>query len=180
MKVREYVNLKVSLNDRGYYNEIQWAQDIKPCSTSDHFAFEAIWVIISAGLKNQVARKIEKKLFMSLEAGQSVLVSIGHKGKAKAIDYVLNNKTHLYEQFQNAENKTDFLETLPWIGPITKYHLAKNLGVDTCKPDRHLSRIAAKYNSDPFTFCKELSRKTGDKIAVVDQVLWRAANLGLI
>ena len=180
MEIKEYLKLKNQVCIAGYEHEITWAHNLESCKSADSFAFEAAWVIISAGLKNQVAERINEKFYMALAAGESALVSIGHKGKAQAIDHILTNRYELFKQFQEADNKIDFLQTLPWIGPIIKYHLAKNLGIDTCKPDRHLVRIAGAHDTDPFTLCKELSRKTGDKIAVVDMVLWRAANLGFV
>ena len=73
-----------------------------------------------------------------------------------------------------------YLESIPWIGGITKYHLAKNLGFDCCKPDRHLVRISKEYNTSPEELCKRISEATGDRVATVDLVIWRVANLGLI
>jgi len=35
------------------------------------------------------------------------------------------------------------LRSFPYIGGVTAFHLAKNLGADLAKPDRHLSRLAA-------------------------------------
>ena len=58
--------------------------------------------------------------------------------------------------------------------------LAKNLGVDCVKPDRHLVRIAKMYNTNPFDMCQKLSDLTGDSLNTVDTVIWRAANLRMI
>ena len=73
------------------------------------------------------------------------------------------------------------METLPWIGPITKYHLARNLGIDVAKPDRHLVRLAKRFGYNESTgvqqMCEELAERTRDRIGVVDVVLWRYANL---
>jgi hypothetical protein len=73
-----------------------------------------------------------------------------------------------------------WLRKLPWIGKITAYHMAKNLGVDCCKPDRHLVRLAQVIDSEPETLCHDLAAATGDRVATVDTVLWRAANLGWV
>jgi hypothetical protein len=79
-----------------------------------------------------------------------------------------------------AADKLSFFESLPWIGPITKYHLAKNFGVECCKPDRHLVRIARQYDMTPDELCRKLAEETGNSVNTVDTVLWRAANLGFI
>jgi hypothetical protein len=34
------------------------------------------------------------------------------------------------------------LQSLPYIGPVTCYHLAKNIGLQVAKPDHHLTRLA--------------------------------------
>jgi len=180
MKIEIFRKIEKAVIRSGYGNELVWAAVIRLCPDADTFAFEASWVIISSGIKNQVARKIELRFSAGLKKGQSALVTIGHKGKAQAIDYIITNRARLFREYQNADDKIAFLETLPWVGPTTKYHLAKNLGIDTCKPDRHLIRIAAKYNTDPFTLCKDLAIQTGKRIAYIDSALWRAANLGLI
>jgi len=66
------------------------------------------------------------------------------------------------------------LRCLPYIGEITSYHLAKNLGADVAKPDRHLVRFAASQGfSDVHTLCSAISQVSGDPLRVVDVVLWR-------
>jgi hypothetical protein len=73
------------------------------------------------------------------------------------------------------------LERIPFLGKITKYHAAKSLGFDCIKPDRHLVRIAKEHGYiDCNTMCNFISAETGDKVSLVDIVLWRAANLGMI
>ena len=67
---------------------------------------------------------------------------------------------------------------MPHIGPITKFHLARNLGLDYAKPDRHLVKIALAFGySNVQAFCREASELTGDKIGLVDLVFWRFAVL---
>jgi len=65
-----------------------------------------------------------------------------------------------------------------YIGPVTCFHLAKNLGVDVVKHDRHLVRYASYMGfRDATELCEMISRITGDRVAVVDLVLWRFATL---
>lgn len=67
---------------------------------------------------------------------------------------------------------------LKFIGPVTRYHLARNIGADVAKPDRHIIRIAIKYGY-PETpegvqdFAQRVSTLTGERVGVVDVVLWR-------
>lgn len=74
--------------------------------------------------------------------------------------------------------KVAYLRSLPWIGDITCWHLAKNYGHDVAKPDRHLVRIAG--DEGVHGLCARLARESGDRVATVDLVIWRAANLGMI
>jgi hypothetical protein len=66
------------------------------------------------------------------------------------------------------------LEALPFIGTVTKWHLAKNLGLDVAKPDRHLLRIAARFGYDDVQrMCHDICEFCGERISVADLVLWR-------
>ncbi|MBA7467119.1 hypothetical protein ES707_02315 [subsurface metagenome] len=71
-----------------------------------------------------------------------------------------------------------YLKSLPHIGDITKYHLARNLGLNYAKPDRHLVRISNLFeHTNVQELCKKLSILTDDPIGLVDLVLWRFATL---
>ena len=67
------------------------------------------------------------------------------------------------------------LEELPGIGRITKFHLAKNIGLaDTAKPDRWLERAARKCKAASVEELVDyLSEKFESSRHVVDVVLWR-------
>jgi len=180
MNVSLYLQLKKELIRRGYQDEIKWSENIKPCQNSLDFFCEYAWVVINSGMKNQVAQVIWDRVKAALAEGKSVYSAFKHQGKSKAIQYVWENQERLFEQYLDAEDKMAYLESIPWIGGITKYHLAKNLGFDCCKPDRHLVRISKEYNTSPEELCKRISEATGDRVATVDLVIWRVANLGLI
>lgn len=66
------------------------------------------------------------------------------------------------------------LQSLPYIGPITSWHLAKNLGLDVAKPDRHLVRVSESLGfRDADHLCRELAASTGNQTKVVDLIVWR-------
>jgi len=68
------------------------------------------------------------------------------------------------------------LQKIPFIGPVTAFHLAKNLGFPVAKPDRHLERLAITLGfADTHAMCQEISELSGDPVPVVDLVLWRYA-----
>lgn len=70
-------------------------------------------------------------------------------------------------------NDIDKLEKLPYIGPVTKYHLGRNIGLDCIKSDRHLVRLASMfgYNS-PEEMCEYLSGLYNERLGVIDVVLF--------
>lgn len=181
MQKDKYLSLKAKLIEFGYGHEIEWIANIQPCYSSLDFFEEAVWVILNSGMKEQIARQIWKRIKNAWEEGQPTSSAFGHKGKVAAIDFIRKNRQDIFDQYFGSAEPLEFLESLPFIGKITKYHLAKNLGIDCVKPDRHLVRLAAQYKfQDAFEFCRSISNDTGDKVSMVDMVLWRSANLGWI
>jgi hypothetical protein len=179
MDAATYRMLKEKVERSPYADDIRWAEDIHSPESSCAFALECIYVIINSGMKQQIARKIHEKALDAIVAGASVTTVFGHKGKAAAIDHIWKERDRLFDEYCASTDRLEFLESLPWVGPITKYHAAKNFGMDVVKPDRHLVRIAEKSGETPDAMCRRLSRETKDSVAVVDTVIWRAANMGL-
>jgi hypothetical protein len=61
---------------------------------------------------------------------------------------------------------------------VTTYHLAKNLGVDVVKCDRHLMRLAPILGfHSPEEMCAAIGHQVGEPVSVVDIVLWRYCTL---
>jgi len=163
---------------QGYAEEIEWQKNVKfENMTAGDLFLEYCWVVISSGMKNQVARLINERF----HDGFPNWKAIGHLGKRKGMQELWRTfPTHFdkLKQLTSDEARVNYLETLPWIGGITKYHLAKNLGMDVAKPDRHLIRVAAWYGyNDVQDLCIHLSQATGDRISVVDLIIWRYCNL---
>ncbi len=180
MTLQNYNSLVKQVMDAGYAEEIEWASNIKTCGNSVDFLCETCWVIINSGMKEQIARKIWERIQEAWSSGSDSSSVFKHCGKCDAMELVRNNHEKMFTKWEQSENKIEFLQSIPYIGKITVWHLAKNLGMDVCKPDRHLVRIAATYNTTPEKLCSDLSTATGDRIATVDTVIWRAANLGFI
>lgn len=180
MEAKQYMDIKQWLINEGYDGEIDWQTNLQPCKSAYDFHGETCWVILNSGMKEQIARQIWNKIKDAWASGIDIAEVFKHKGKVAAIKLVTETYEKLFENYQNAGNKIEYLKTIPFIGKITCYHLAKNLGHDCVKPDRHLVRIANDYNMTPDQLCEKISKETGDKKCVVDIVLWRAANLKAI
>ena len=191
-----YQLVKREVTTRGYNDEIAWqaAQNFEEISESDLLR-EAAWVILCSGFKESVIRKKFSYLslcFCDWQSAREILAckhacrdtalkSFGHKGK---IDAILQT-AELIEQSGFTQLKQDIkmsplesLKRLPYIGDITAWHLAKNLGIPVAKPDRHLVRLANIMGyHDVQRFCGDVAEISGDAIHVVDLVFWRYATL---
>lgn len=180
MNVKLFWELRQKIINAGYGEEIIWQESVTEPDTADEFMWQYIWVVISAGMKNQIARIIEQRIVEAYNNEQPIESVFRHKGKVVAIKNMIANHDDIFDDYLKTDNRLGFLKSLPYIGDITKYHLAKNLGEDIAKPDRHLVRIATKYKETPQTLCERLARETGYRIATIDLILWRAGNLGLV
>lgn len=168
-----------ALGDQGR-DDIEWSENISEPTHPDFFALEAIYVICNSGMKYAVARKIFEGVRGNLRAGLSASLAFGHKGKAAAIDTIWRDRAELLAGYLRAEDKVAFCGGLPWIGEITKWHLAKNFGADVAKPDVHLQRLADREGVTAQQLCERLAKATGYRIATVDTLLWRACASGII
>jgi len=154
--------------------DIGWSESCAPPSRPDHFALETVFVICNSGMQNKVARKIFEKVKAALLDGRSAHDEFGHAGKAGAIDDVWARRSELLEGYLAADDKIAFCRSIPWIGGITCYHLAKNFGAQVAKPDVHLQRLADRHGTTCQDLCEELARRTGFSVSTVDLILWRA------
>ena len=173
-----YFKIKNEIIEKGHLNEIEWYNNIPNLKELDKTFFfrEYVWVVINSGMKNQVAEKIFKNFW--IDNINFNFDAIRHPNKNKAIRRVFNRLDFYFNHLLQSKDKLNFLKNLPHIGDITKYHLAKNLGLNFAKPDRHLVRIANHFEyNNVQKFCKKISELTNDKIGVVDLVFWRFANI---
>jgi hypothetical protein len=180
MESNRFIEIMGSVIGAGYGDEIEWQRELQPCDNAQNFFGETCWVILNSGMKEQIARKIWNRVQDAWAKGIDLSEVFRHKGKVAALNYVMDNHKELFDKYQSADDKISFLQTIPFIGGITKYHLAKNLGHDCVKPDRHLVRIASQYGTTPEELCENLSKETGEKKCVIDIVIWRACNLKII
>lgn len=154
---------------------------------------EAAWVVLCSGFSESAVRRVFAQLslcFFDWESAQEVsryrehcrVAALSRFRNARKIDAILCAASFLCE-FGFAEFKSwvlaepfKALRSLPYIGPVTVFHLAKNLGIPVAKPDRHLMRIATQMGySDVQSLCGDVASFTGEPIQVVDIVFWRYA-----
>ena len=75
--------------------------------------------------------------------------------------------------------KIYYIGTLPRMGPKMRYHLARNIGIDTVKPDIWMFRLIKKYGFEsPEGMCNFLTTMFPQyRIGTIDVILWRYCNL---
>lgn len=191
-----YFQIKQSVIASGFGIEIDWQARIRYDDVAEsHFLRELAWVILASGMKEKVIRQkfpAISEAFFSFASAKTIaenrdkciaaaLRAFGHKGKIPAIaDGAAKVNTEGFDHLKARilTNPIKVLQEFGFVGPITVYHLAKNLGLQVAKPDRHLVRIAAVCGySDVQKFCQEVSKIGGDSVPVVDIILWRYATL---
>lgn len=191
-----FLRAKAVVIEEGFGAEIDWQNQIKLSQiTEKDFLREAGWVILSSGMRETVVRQkfphisaaffdwetAEKIVRNKKKCTTQALKHFGHSGKIKAIVHVA---THVFENdFESVRQGiemtgVEYLTQLPYMGPATSYHFAKNIGLPVAKPDRHLTRIAevAGYSSAQL-MCADIAEITGERIPVIDLVFWRFATL---
>jgi len=193
---RTYNRIKTYVVESGFKNEIEWQEniDFEQIRESD-FLRESAWVILCTGMNVNVIRKYFRDIslcFYNWESSKKIVEMKKYCIESASLYFRNYRKIYAIAQVSDIMALTGFkkikqllehspIETLqqfPFIGPITAFHLAKNLGLPFAKADRHLSRItkALGYNNVQ-ELCDYISEKTGDTVQVVDIVLWRYATL---
>ena len=191
-----YLDAKDAVIARGFAWEIDWQADRRFDRIGEaEFLRESAWTVLSSGFREAVVRRIFApfcEAFLGMESAAAIKAN-GARCKRDALK-VFNNQRKVaaildialivddmgFERIRRKIEQDDvkFLKTLPYIGSITAFHLAKNLGLPVVKPDRHLQRIAdAAGFSSPLELCQLISDRLGDPVQVVDVVLWRYATL---
>lgn len=189
-----YHKAKEAVIAAGFERELYWQSnvDFDEIKETD-FLQEYAWVVLSSGMKESVVRRIftsfsvafckwESSLMITSRSQSCRVSALRIFNNRKKVESIINTAQLIadmgFEEFRESLKKETMktLLSLDFIGPITCYHLAKNLGLDVAKPDRHLTRIAHIFGyADVQELCNEVSRRTGDKVSVVDLVFWRFA-----
>jgi endonuclease III len=164
----------------------------------DKFFDEYMWAVYVSGFRAKTISKIWSKLttvydqlgligdpyddeLVSL-VKQNAMKIFANERKVDAIietaDIIRNarNTTSWEEFLYDSLSTPEKLQRLPFIGKITRYHLARNIGLlQYVKPDVHLVRMANKWGFDnPQVMCESLDGKK--PAGIVDLILWLSAS----
>lgn len=182
--------------EAGFGSELLWQRD-RPLETLTESGFlqETAWVVLSAGMREAIVRRKFPEIarcFLDWRSATEIvrraddcvsraICVFGHQPKVQAIAQAATILAAKGFESLLDDMTLDPVATLrqfPYIGPITVFHLAKNLGIPVAKPDRHLCRMAHALGfRSPHALCAEIAAFVGDPVGVVDIVLWRYATL---
>lgn len=198
MDLKTYKQVKNQVINLGYGQEICNQMKVSfEALTESGFLTEYAWVVLASGMRERVIREkfpAFKAAFGGLISARDIVENslsyseraakvFGHKRKIEAIVNAAGLILLWPEGFRSFKDNIhsrgiSALYSLPYIGPITSYHLAKNIGFPVAKPDRHLVRIASIYGYKSVqALCEDIAEMSGDPVPVVDIVLWRFATL---
>jgi len=191
-----YLDVKRGVIEAGFAWEVEWQGTVTLNGlTEPGFLREAAWVILCSGMREAVVRGRFADLseaFLGWRSAQEIVVerrscrrralaAFNHRSKIDAIIDISRQVAAVTFEGIRADlvlRGVSYLQSLPFIGPVTSFHLAKNIGLQVAKPDRHLVRIAAMFGfSSAQGMCAAIADVVQDPIPVVDVVLWRFAAL---
>ena len=190
-RAREYV---ASSNLSG---EVEWQRTRRISQfTETDLLREAAWVILCSGFREAIVRRLFDKISLSFcdwESARSIVASasacranaLASIRNAKKIDAILGVARRVdcigFGPLRGRilQEPIAELQQFPFIGPVTSWHLAKNLGFEVAKPDRHLVRLARTLGfGNAQELCGSIALAVDEAVHVVDIVLWRYAANG--
>lgn len=191
-----YLQAKLCILSSPYWTEAVYSfRELSEISESE-FLEELAWVILSAGMAESVVRRKFPQISQSFcnwksahqisenatECVANALSYFRHEGKIKAIAAAAAMLA-MPGSFERLRERIlldpiNELQSFSYIGRITAFHLAKNVGVKVAKPDRHLVRLAHSNGFESaHQFCETIAQFLGEDIRRVDSVLWRFATI---
>ena len=176
-------------------SSLEWAHAVNADTyrnlKSKNFLRHYCYVVYASGFKACIIQEVFSELRKSfsdfelqkLERMRSIRKPLEIFGsERKARNFLDGAQMIAQEGYGNFKQRLqreglDVLEELPGIGPITKFHLAKNIGLaDVAKPDIWLERAAELCGYISVNALVQfLHETTGESRHVIDTVIW---NLG--
>lgn len=192
----KYLTAREHVIAEGYGEEIDSALAAAVRSIGEpNFLSNLAWVVFASGFSESVLRRLFPRLraaFLDFTSAQVITESyaacrtqalsvFANERKVEAVLWAagLIAREGFERTLQEVEiDPIESLQQFPMIGPVTSYHLAKNLGYPVAKADRHVQRLSDMLGfREARQLCQYLSEWSGDPISVVDVVLWRYATI---
>ncbi|RYD40627.1 MAG: hypothetical protein EOP83_35005, partial [Verrucomicrobiaceae bacterium] len=174
-----YIRAKEAVVAAGFASELDWQERlVLERVTEQDFLREQAWVVLSSGMRGTVVAGVFGEISAAFRGwdvariredvegcSSRALNAFCHPGKINAIAENCRLVVDLGLESIKRELRKEgpfWLTRLHYIGPVTCWHLAKNLGLDVVKPDRHLVRMAqASGVMDTTRLCEVFADATG-------------------
>ena len=178
-----------------YSEELTRISSTKFESVSPDFFFrEYIWVVHATGFSAKAVGKFFDKL-LNAYGSYAILANEDFSTAWSRIQPVCNNKLKASSIHKMAKLMTSefsdwgtfkstrlispqTLAQLPHVGPVTCFHLARNIGILDCvKPDLHLVRMAEHWGfKDCDEMCLSIQKEYDYPLGIIDLILWYSAS----
>lgn len=178
---------------REYPDDIAWAKKLTVKTLlqmkSSGFLAEYVWVVYAAGFRVAVVQakfpalreafaRFSLDRLAEMRNAPAALRIIANTRKASCV--LRGAQLIAAEGFEKFKQRVlregpDALMALPGIGPITKDHLARNIGLaSVAKDDIHIQRVRRLFRCDSKDlFARHLSGRFRHPEGLVDLVIWR-------
>jgi len=161
------------VSECGYQDERKWYSNLRfETVTERQLLCESAWVILCSGFRENTVRRCFGYIswcFLDWISSTEIVGSadrcIGlatlrfrHEGKLRAIVSVAQKVSEVgLENIKTrvSQNPIDTLQEFPYVGRVTAFHLAKNLGLPFAKPDRHMEALRKKTFGDAAPVFKD-------------------------
>ena len=193
---QEYFNKARLFAENFYSAEIKQIASVKLEDTKpEAFFYEYVWVVHATGFSARAVGNLMPRLTdaygpwekLGWEDLHDVLARVcpvvNNPQKIRAVHTMAltmcgKMQTQSWSEYREQSLSTpEKLQSLPYIGKVTCYHLARNIGILECvKPDLHLVRLADHWG---YGSCEEMCkavRPEGTPLGIVDLILWYAAS----
>jgi len=186
-----YYRAAITFVERHYPDILQKYRDLQPSSIGPEWFFtEYMWCVYVSGFNSKVVDKKFSDLLAAYKTWDYICKNeedlwanvsniIANRRKFNAVittRFLLQNNG--WDRFRNTFlTSIEDIGKLPYMGKVMRHHLARNIGLDTVKPDRHLVRLANHFGfSDAHTMCAVLGNRYNERIGVVDLILFYTAS----
>lgn len=144
----------------------------------DEFYSEYCYVVMASGFRARTAVTILPQVLAAAGNLQEMMRYFGNRKKCEAMCTVYSFRNRWLSLRATFYDANSLQQSLPYIGPVTKFHLARNIGLSTdhAKPDLHLVRYAEVHGFVGEGRVQEmvanLAHLSGETVGVADFALW--------
>lgn len=141
------------------------------------FFYEYVYVVLASGFRAKTAARLTPELVKCRGDMEKMQEIFKNQRKLDSIKKVWDMRNN-WEELRNSMKSVDDLMNLPYIGGITKFHLARNIGLLSCaKPDLHLCKWVKKITGNEeeevvSIVTQAIADKLQRKQGTVDFALW--------